>query len=162
MRKRYEGLIRLLVLLLIVPMVVWKLGISRTVYQWRQYHTEQSQIELLGSMDKAPQTTTILYRDLLNSGDLLKVISLDVEENDLSVDLYVPYLTEIRGTATLRSAQIVLRGSFFSLLKMIHALEHDIPQVSLRSVEFSSSNNLREKEIQLRATLFVQQMTHIE
>ena len=152
----------MLVLLVMVPLLAWNLAVSRTVNQWRKYRAEQVQIRLLERMDNIPKTSATLYGDLLHSGDLLKAISPEIEANGLSVDLYVPYLTETQGAATLRSAEIVLRGRFIPLLKTIHALEHNVPQVSLRSVEFASTNNLREKEVQLRATLIVQQITHRE
>ena len=160
MRKKYKGLTHLLILLVIVPLFAWKWGVGGTLNRWRENRALQSQIKLLERIDNAPKAATALYGDLLNNGDLLKVISPYVEANGLSVDLYVPYLTETKGSATLRSAQIVLRGGFFPLLKAIDALEYEIPQVSLRSVEFVSYNNLREREMQLRATLIVQQITH--
>ena len=162
MIKRYEGVIKLSVLLIIVPLFAYKLGVSRTVSQWRKYRSDQSQIRLLESMDNVPKVSTTQHSDLLNSGDLLKIISPNIEKNGLSVDLYIPYLTDTSGITILRSAEIVLRGGFIPLLETIHALEHDIPQVSLRSLEFASSNNLREREMQLRATLTVQQITHRE
>ena len=162
MKKEYGGLIRLLALFVIVPLLAYNLAVSRTVNQWRKYRADQSEIKLLERLDNAPQTSAILHNDLLHSGDLLKIISADIEANNLSVDLYVPYLTETRGVATLRSAEIVLRGGFIPLLKTINALEQNVPQVSLRSLEFASANNLREREVQLRATIVVQQITHRE
>ena len=161
MKRKYGGLVRLAILLIIVP-VAWHLSISRTVDQWRKYRIGQSEIRLLEGMDNISGAMIELHNDLLNSGDILKALYPEIEANGLNVDLYVPYLTQTQGSTTLRSAEIVLRGEFISLLKIIRFLENDIPQVSLRSIEFASSNNPREKEKQLRATLIVQQITRRE
>lgn len=61
------------------------------------------------------------------------------------MELYVPYLTQTRGSLALRSAEIVLRGEYIPLLQTISALERDVPQVTLRSVAFTSADDLREK-----------------
>lgn len=162
MKKNYRGLIRLFVLLVILPLGAWCLGVGPTVDQWRKYRAEQSEIRLLEAKGDRPKSSPKLQEDLLNNGDLLKIIFPRIEKNGIHVDLYVPYRTEIRGAITLRSAEIVLRGEYSSLLEVISALERDVPQISLRSAEFSSVNNLREKKLQLRVSLVVQQLTRTE
>ena len=162
MKKNYGGLIRLFVLLVILPLAAWCLGVGPTIGQWRKYRAEQSEIRLLEAGGDRPESSPKLQEDLLNNGDLLKTVFPRIEKNGIHVDLYVPYRTETRGAITLRSAEVVLRGEYSSLLKVISALEHDVPQISLRSVEFASVNNLHEKKLQLRVSLIVQQLTHTE
>lgn len=153
---------RLFALIIVLPLLAWNLGVSRNINQWRKYRVEQSEVKLLESMENVHNTSAKQHEDLLSNGDLLKVFFPEIEKNGLNVDLYIPYTTETRGNTLLRSAEIVLRGEFKSLLAAIHTLEQEITQVSLRSVEFTTANNLRDRETQLRATLIVQQIIRKE
>ena len=82
-----------------------------------------------------------------------------MESNGVRVDGYVPYLTDRRNDIVLKSAEIVLQGNFVPLLKTIHALEREIPQVSLRSVRFLSKTEPQKKGKKLQVHLIVQQIS---
>ena len=162
MKKSSGELIRLFMLLVVLPLAAWCLGVGPTIAQWRKYRAEQSEVQILEAKESAPKTSTELHKDLLNSGDLLKAVFPRIEKNGIHVDLYVPYRTGTRGAITLTSAEIVLRGGYIPLLKAISVLEHDFPEISLRSAEFASTNNPHEKKPQLRVSLIVQQLTRNE
>lgn len=162
MKKNYGGLLRLFALLVLLPLTAWTLGIAPTVARWREYRSERTEVRRLQMAQDTLGTSLGLSRDLLDSGDLLKLAFPPLRSGNIQVELYVPYLTQTRGSLALRSAEIVLRGEYIPLLQTISALERDVPQVTLRSVAFTSADDLREKKRHLRVCLIVQQLTRFQ
>ena len=161
--RPHIGFIRLFLLLIATPLIVWAMALRPTIAQWSAYRTERSQPRptFEGTATDSLTTPQIpkWHEDILDNGEWLREVSHHMESNGVRVDGYVPYLTDRRNDIVLKSAEIVLQGNFVPLLKTIHALEREIPQVSLRSVRFLSKTEPQKKGKKLQVHLIVQQIS---
>ena len=161
--RPHIGFIRLFLLLIATPLIVWAMALRPTIAQWSAYRTERSQTRPTFERTATDSLTTPQipkwHEDILDNGEWLREVSHHMESNGVRVDGYVPYLTDRRSDIVLKSAEIVLQGNFVPLLKTIHALEREIPQVSLRSVRFLSKTEPQKKGKKLQVHLIVQQIS---
>lgn len=96
---------------------------------------------------------------ILNNGVLLGQLERPIRNNEVKMVKYTPYLTREEGKLQVHTGELVLSGSFISLLKVMHYMEKEGHPGKIVSAGFRLFDDRAKKERQLRMTLVVQQLT---
>ena len=163
--KNYEGAVKLFLLLIGTPLLVYWAGIRRTVSLWKAGRET-------GMLIEAARTDTVgsgivserlpLVRDgenLLKSGGLLGVVTPLAERYGVSPEKYTPCLIRETEDAEIYAGELTLTGGYLPLTRMLAALEKLPGSVRIVSVEYRLGVRPRTRENVLQLTLVSQQIT---
>lgn len=160
---KYEGIARLALLLVVLPAAVYRLSLGRTVGLWSEVCRSErliaeSPVDSLSSSGCGGAHSTVLdTADRIAGGGLLDSLGRFLADGEAAVVRYTPYLTRDGDDFALRTAEIVLSGSFSPLLKTLDRLERSLPGCRFLSTEFRTVRRGRQTSLQM--TLVVQQLT---
>ena len=150
--KQHQGFLQLVGLIIIVPLVAWVFGFRQTVKLWRACNARQEMVSRLaesrsGVGNELPGSVS--GKQILNNGVLLGQLERPIRDNGVKMVKYTPYHT----------GELVLSGSFTSLLRVMHYMEKEGQPGKIVSAGFRLFDDRAKKERQLRMTLVVQQLT---
>ena len=156
---RYEGVVRLVLLLVVLPAVVYRLSLGRTVALWGEVCRAERTLAEADSASIQPDTPAAMLdtEELIAGGGLLELLERLGPDSSAEVVSYTPYRTREGDDFTLRTAEIVLSGDFVPLLRTLDAAERELSGCRLLSSEFKTVRRGRQTSLQL--TLVVQQLT---
>lgn len=156
---RYEGVVRLVLLLVVLPAVVYRLSLERTVALWGEVRRAERTLAEAESAPVQPDTPAAMLDtvELIAGGGLLELLERLDSDSSAEVVSYTPYLTREGDDFTLRTAEIVLSGDFVPLLRTLDAAERELSGCRLLSSEFKTVRRGRQTSLQL--TFIVQQLT---
>lgn len=154
---RYEGLVRLILLLVILPLVIYHFSLARTYRLWKKMHrTEQL---IAQASQESPQAVTVVRLDsveLIASGEMLDRMKALFIDDHAKIIQYTPWVTQEGDDFTLRTAEIVLSGDFTSLLQILDKMEQDLTRCRFLCSEFRIVRRGRQSSLQL--AVIVQQL----
>lgn len=160
---KYEGIVRLFLLLIVLPIAVYQLSLRSTVGLWievcrserriAESRTDSVSLSAAGTVHSIVPDTT----DRIAGGGLLDSLRRFQADGKIAVVRYTPYLTRDGNDFALRTAEIVLSGTFSPLLKTLDRLERSLPDGRFLSTEFKTVRRGRQSSLQL--TILVQQLT---
>ena len=90
---------------------------------------------------------------------LLGLLERPLRDNGVKMVKYTPYLPREVGKLQVHTGELVLSGSFTSLLRVMHYMEKEGQPGKIVSAGFRLFDDRAKKERQLRMTLVVQQLT---
>ena len=156
---RYEGVVRLVLLLIVLPAAVYRLSLGRTVALWGEVRRAERTLAEAEAAPVQPDTPAALLDtvELIAGGGLLELLERLGPDSSAEVVSYTPYRTREGDDFTLRTAEIVLSGDFVPLLRTLDAAERELSGCRLLSSEFKTVRRGRQTSLQL--TLVVQQLT---
>ena len=156
---KYEGVARLALLLVVLPAVVYRLSLERTVALWGEVRRAERTLEEAEAAPVQPDTPAALLDtvELIAGGGLLELLERLGPDSSAEVVSYTPYRTREGDDFTLRTAEIVLSGGFVPLLRTLDATERELSGCRLLSSGFKTVRRGRQTSLQL--TLVVQQLT---
>ena len=160
--KQHKGFLLLVGLIVIVPLVAWVFGFRQTVKLWRESNDRQ---EMVGRLSESCSGVgnelpgSVSGKQILNNGVLLGQLERPIRNNEVKMVKYTPYLTREEGKLQVHTGELVLSGSFISLLKVMHYMEKEGHPGKIVSAGFRLFDDRAKKERQLRMTLVVQQLT---
>lgn len=156
---RYEGVVRLVLLLVVLPVVVYRLSLERTVALWGEVRrAERTLAEAEAAPVQSDTPAAMLDTvELIAGGGLLELLERLDSDSSAEVVSYTPYRTREGDDFTLRTAEIVLSGGFVPLLRTLDAAERELSGCRLLSSGFKTVRRGRQTSLQL--TLVVQQRT---
>ena len=156
---RYEGVVRLVLLLVVLPAAVYRLSLGRTVALWGEVCRAERTIAEAETASIQPDTPAAMLDtvELIAGGNLLDLLERLVPDSSVRVVSYTPYLTREGDDFTLRTAEIVLSGGFVPLLQTLGAAERELSGCRLVSSGFKTLRRGRRTSLQL--TLVIQQLT---
>ena len=160
--KQHKGFLQLIGLIVIVPLVAWGFGFRQTVKLWRESNDRQ---EMVGHLSESRSGVgnelpgSVSGKQILNNGVLLGQLEQPIRDNEVKMVKYTPYLTREEGKLQVHTGELVLSGSFISLLKVMHYMEKEGHPGKIVSAGFRLFDDRAKKERQLRMTLVVQQLT---
>lgn len=156
---RYEGVVRLVLLLVILPAVVYRLSLERTVALWGEVCRAERTLAEAEAAPVQPDTSAAMLDtvELIAGGGLLELLERLDPDSSAEVVSYTPYRTREGDDFTLRTAEIVLSGGFVPLLRTLDAAERELSGCRLLSSGFKTVRRGRQTSLQL--TLIVQQLT---
>lgn len=154
---QYEGLVRLILLLVILPLVIYHFSLARTYRLWKKMHrTEQL---IAQASQESPQFVTAVRLDsveLIASGEVLDRMKALFIDDHAKIIQYTPWVTQEGDDFTLRTAEIVLSGDFTSLLQILDKMEQDLKRCRFLCSEFRIVRRGRQSSLQL--AVIVQQL----
>lgn len=161
--NEHRGLLKLVGMIVMVPLVAWFFGFRQTVSIWRECKARQATIDRLSASESGSTTrlpgNEVTGKQVLNNGVILQRIEESVENNGVKIVKYTPYLTREEGRLRVHTGELVLSGSFVSLLRVMHCVETGEGLGRIVSTGFRLFRDRAKKERQLRMTLVIQQLT---
>lgn len=156
---KYEGVVRLVLLLVVLPAAVYRLSLGRTVALWGEVCRAERTIAKADSASIQPDTPAAMLDtvELIAGGGLLELLERLGPDSSAEVVSYTPYRTRKGDDFTLRTAEIVLSGDFVPLLRILDATERELSGCRLLSSGFKTLR--RGRQTSLLLTLVVQQLT---
>mgnify|MGYP005773538931 CR=1 FL=1 len=156
---KYGGVSYLLLLIVVLPLAVWRLSLARTFDRWQEIRRSERTIATLSADSSAIETIRFRFdtTELIAGGGLLDRINRYTTGMGVSVVRYTPYLTRSDEEFALRTAEVILSGRFVSLVRTLDRIEREIPSCKVVSTAFQTVKRRQEKRLQL--ILLVQQLT---
>lgn len=165
----------LVLLLVVAPVVVWRYAVGGTVERWRGTVKARRQIELLSASQPHVPTTPGsqggqggqrspeglgVAEELILSGRLVTGLLPLIEAEGVSIESFTPCVTSEADGVRLATGQLVVRGDFIGIVKLIDELERTRPDCKIVSTHFRSSRPRgRQSAKTLSCTICVQQIT---
>lgn len=131
--KRYYPIMKLAVLLVLAPVVIYALTLSDTVSLYREYHEVK---ESAGAVMPADSGKDLEGTEpMLSSGVMMRRLSGVCAGSKVSVGHYSPVEEGREGTLRLVSARLELTGDFIGLLKVLSCIE-DMEEIRVSDAGF--------------------------
>lgn len=168
--KKINGKIKLGVLLLAIPLLVWFAGLKTTVNLWMDCRNGKRLLEQLRFKEGEPANRRSIgeFADnadrpetavsWLDSGKLLEEIGAENTACGVNVVRYTPWLTREEKDIKIYTGELVLSGRFVPLLRVIRSVENRCRGSRIVSLAFQIQRDTRKKERRLYLTLFIQQI----
>lgn len=157
----YRGIIDMALLLLVAPLLTYRLAISSTIATWKVSREESKELIVIqGDSVGSQKPTAFKYDDIemIESGLLLEQL-LDGNNNfAVSIIKYTPYMTYNQNGIRIRTAELILGGSFSSLVKTIERIEKSILTCKIISADFHIAKTGNNRRSQLQLSLYIQQI----
>ena len=92
---RYEGVVRLVLLLVVLPAAVYRLSLGRTVALWGEVCRVERTIAEVETAPVQPDTSAAMLDtvELISGGGLLDLLERLVPDSSVRIVSYKPYLT---------------------------------------------------------------------
>lgn len=125
------GILKLAVLLVGLPIILWLAAFSKTMSLYGEYRN-LSKSEVADSVSL--QRFTVSCENRLAGDCLIKGILTG--DDDVVINEYAPSVEKSDGGLSIVRARLQLKGRFIPLLKVVHLLENQ-PDISLADICFS-------------------------
>ncbi|GHV01659.1 hypothetical protein FACS1894159_09800 [Bacteroidia bacterium] len=144
---RFKGLLYLILLLVVTPLLAWRLALGSTWHTWRQAQREARQLERLGSVatdseradDRGSNDGMALdTTEYIQSGLVIERLLPEASRYGVSVVSYTPFMMAQEGGIVHRNALLTLSGGFHGMVRVIDHLEREVATCHLASVGFRS------------------------
>ncbi len=158
---KYGGVSYLLLLIVVLPLAVWRLSLARTFDRWQEIRRSERTIATLSADSSAIETIRFRFdtTELIAGGGLLDRMNRRANGRHVSVVRYTPYLTESGDGLVLRTAEVVLTGDFAHMVRALDGIEQEIPSCKVISTTFQTIKKRKERRLQV--TLLIQQLTEM-
>ncbi len=164
-KKKNQMLIAIIV---IATLVIYKLSLNRTIQKYNEFKMIKNKISNVSSVPKEIELIegriTKINRFFGNNADstinkrdlLIDYTSNYCEKHPISIRLIDEPLYEYRDNIFIETNQLILEGSFISMVKYLDQLElyQDIGEIS--SIKFYKEKNRRTKQEKLLLKIFIQ------
>lgn len=161
MDKKYTGILKLGVLLLVMPLVVWGWGLRRTVDLWSNYTYVKKRLEQIPAKGLIRQSTDWADTSqglLLPDGRLLEVMAADFRKRKIVVIGFTPFLAQEESGFALYTGELLLSGSYIPLVRSVYEMEKRYSAVKIISADFQLYRENQKDPPQLRLRLIVVQL----
>lgn len=158
--ERYKGQLLLSVLIVFLPMLTIRYSVGKTIGTIVSYTRQQNIYTELkkkqGVQSDKGNDNTIFCASFPNT-----VFSIITQEN-CSIDNYIPFTIRESGGFILETHQLVIKGEFIPMVRIIEKLENGYGFFKIISVEFSSTSQAYRGDIkELKMTLLIQDISTI-
>lgn len=145
--KKYIPIVKVIGLLVILPVVIYCMSVSKSVRAWHEYR--QLEQEFVPGQVRQPDRKAPEGEPLISTGAVLGIIMPVCDSAGVSVVSYSPEISERASGMELCSAELVLSGRFSPLMDVLENIAC-IRQIKTLSARFRCDERLRkEKRIQL-------------
>ena len=155
---KYRGLGLLVLLVIVLPWTAWRFALYDTFIAWRQCRHLERQLATLAQATDGTKRPAVESTESILSGALLDTLRHSAPAG-VRVMGYVPAVTLQQDGVEIHTAQLTLTGPFAELLRTTEALERRLPDCRMRSVEWRTTTQARNRRPQLILTLYIQQLT---
>ena len=156
---KYEGVVRLVLLLVELPAAESRFSLGPTDALWGEVRRTERMLAEAEAAPVQPDASVVMLDtvELIAGGGLLELLERLDPDSSVRIVSYTPYLTRKGDDFTLCTAEIVLSGGFAPLLRTLDATERELSGCRLLSSEFKTIR--RGRQTSLLLTLVVQQLT---
>lgn len=158
--KQYIQIFKLSALLILVPVLIWPLSISKTAKAWKEYRILENEEPVI------PKQMNGIHiqadKPLLSTGAIMEALMPACESGNVSVDGYSPELDETAPGMELYRARLFLSGKFIPLLSVMEMITEKVPQVKISSAEFRCDEKMRRENYVRLEMILVQLETKTE
>jgi hypothetical protein len=159
---KYKGLALLVLLVVVAPLLVYRYSISGTVEQWRLARDYRRQIEALrGEQSTSGDSRNIETADteMLLSGLAVAELLPIIEREKLRIEHFSPCVTSDSNGILLTTGQLSLRGPFAGTVRLLDALEREMPYCKIISANWRGVKpRNRGSTKTLTCTIYIQQI----
>lgn len=148
-------------LVVLLPVAAWRFALAGSFATWRECRRLEKRLEQVAPTASDSDMSVrngITTSDLILSGALLDTVRRYAAP-ELCITGYLPVTTSQQDGIEIRTAQLMLTGSFHELLQSVQALEEHLPECRLRSLQWQTVVQHRTRKPQLVLTLYIQQLT---
>ncbi len=156
---RYEGWARLILLLVVVPCVAYCFAFARTRTLWKEVRQAEQEIAqaMRGADLSSVPSVGLDSVELIANGGVLEKMKLWTHDEEIKIVRYTPYITQEGEDFILRTAEVILSGTFIPLLRALNDMEQHLGQCRFLSSEFRIVR--RGKQTSLQLIIIIQQLT---
>lgn len=151
--KNYRGLIQLIVLIVMMPIILYKCTFSKTHQLYKDYkHISLMEEELFHQISKDSLSTPfpLNNKNLISNGQIVEFISPICQENNVSVIKYEPELQDRESNFKLYTANLILSGNYVDLVKTLKHWEDNIQSVRISSLKYEyDEKKMKEKKVEM-------------
>jgi hypothetical protein len=144
--KQYNGIIKLLCLLVVAPVVIWLAALSETYRLYGDHERLLQQGKLSASVrrESAPSSADVVSSEpLLSNGKILQVIAGTLAGEKVSVVSYRPEQVRSEGESSLYLGVLTLLGRYIELIRVINETEQMQLPLKIASVHFEYNRKQR-------------------
>lgn len=158
MRKN-SGLLKIVLLFLIFPLVIWQLSLKKTYQLYKENMEFAQRIVAINKNRIEENRPVVLFTSpLLSNGRFLKEVDTLLKEFRVEMIRYQPILINEESSSKLYAGSLVLRGSYINLIKMIDAIERKKLPIKLSSAMFSCKPSTGKEVREIELVLLFQQI----
>lgn len=157
--KKYIGIIKITVLLVLFPLIIWELTLKKTYLLSKE--NDLLEVQLMALKDSIPRLTELALPEttpLLSNAKLLEMITDYLKETNVEIVSYQPSLINEDATYKLYVGILILRGNYINLVKTIDTIEKKKLPVKLSSVRFALNSTKGKETNRVELTLIFQQI----
>ncbi len=159
---KYKGIAWLALVVMIVPLTVYRYAISGTVNQWRmtgKYRQEIEQLRSTRSLSAKPQSVSTTDTEMILSGFMVAGLLPIIESEDMRIEHFSPCVTSDKDGIILTTGQLSVQGSFAAIVKLLWHIEHDMPYGKIISARYCTTKpRNRGSTKTLTCTIYIQQI----
>ena len=155
--KRNLSLLKLIALLVVLPIFVWCMALSRTFALWQDWRALLSESESVVVLQA--RSTIAGSEPALSNGGFVGKVSELCKDRSVSVLAFSPSELGAEGELRLCGADIVLSGDFKSLLQILEVVE-SIPEIRICSAFNSYRPSRNQLSVMLRLSLRQLESSH--
>jgi hypothetical protein len=158
--KGYTGIIRLICLLVVAPLLIWTLSISKTVELYGETN-KMKQMNGNSSVVRVQQEEvkgTPVTQPLLSNGKLLQLLADSLTRKNVRTMGYAPEPVRSEEGSNLFLGKWTLAGGYIDLVRSLHALEQMELPVKVAAVSFDYDRKRRDAPKEVTCRLLLVQM----
>ncbi len=152
--KKYNGIIKLVVLLILAPIIIWKFGLKQTADLY--WESKQLTNYVPSNISKTSnEHYPSKVQSLLGDGSILQLCAANlVAENIKTVD-YAPEIIDSEGGYNLYCGTWTLTGRFIHLVKLVSQIERQQPPLRISSLCFEVTKPRQEEKKLIMTVSFI-------
>lgn len=157
--KTYSGIIRLVVLIIIVPLLIWVFALRDTSHLYRQKCIVQKKSHsiLFPTSIKQPDSS-FFSEPILSNGKILQVFEDSLSKLNLEIIKYTPELIDSEGECRLYIGKLLLGGRYIELVNMISIIEKAVLPLRIVSLAFEYERKKRKPPFFVTMTVLIEQI----
>jgi len=158
--KKYQGIYKILFLLVLLPFVAWHLAIQKTVELHEKCQEQQQMLTQLPDVKESVSAnhTTTSGQALISNGKILQLIHDSLSVYHVDVIGFTPKKIDSEKEYTLYNGELLLSGNYIGLVEVINAIEQLNLPIKIRSADFSYNKQKKEYGKAVRLALVLQQI----
>lgn len=140
---KHKYLIRVVLLIIILPLIIWFFAVKKTYLLQKEYNQINGDIETLRKSTnnaKAPIRSYSIKDKIISNGKIIGIIE-NLSDDKINIVQYTPKAIELNKNKKLFITEVTIKGDFNSLLEIVYNLEMNDFDILLPQIFFYSEND---------------------
>ncbi len=160
--KNYSGISKLICILVLAPILIWKLGPGETytLYKEKQRLEALNQSTPVTNKGFASQSPVTSSEPLISNGKLLQLFADSLAAEQVEVVSYTPEMIDSEDDYKLYCGKLLLSGGYINLVKSISLIEKANLPLKIASISFECDTKKRDTPKGISLYLLIEQVEH--